>query len=361
MKQPSLQITLIIICVILSIFLQGCAVFDNHLFNPAASHARVDPLFRTADCANYKAPDGRHWLDTIFSSKPSTRNMSSFMFKDICEHQARSIIDSSVERIRKERVGNDVVERPYLDKDGDKNVIERDRLYFKICEPASGVMSSSDCLNYLVNKSDEICEIHKSHIYGNRTAMNTLLGTLAMGAGVAGTMTGASAAHYLAGSAGFITGGQAIMNKEVYQNLITEAILLEIDTNRKSFLNSLAYLNQTTGCSTHGIGEIRRDATKYHNMCSFYDGLASLMNKAGDPDITSVPAVQKLTSEKTGLEEKIEVLKADKKVLDDNTSRSQAQEDKLTEITKKLEAEQKKLATINEILANFVHATGATK
>ena len=130
-------------------FLYGCALIDKHLFNPAASHARIDPLFRTPDCAKYVAEDGRHWLKSLLSigendTNFSTRNTSSLFFKESCEHQARSINDAQL-------------------TDGD-------RLYFKYCEgkdiTTSPVQTSTPdkdaCFNYLISKSDEICNTHKS-------------------------------------------------------------------------------------------------------------------------------------------------------------------------------------------------------
>lgn len=255
MKRNTFRHTSIVMTIIL---LQGCALFDKHLFNPAASHARVDPLFRTADCANYNAPDGGHWLSTLFVNR-STRNMSSIFTKGTCEYQRISIVEHD---------GTDTKKDPNLGLLCD---FETSRTFY-----------ATNCINYLISKSDEICELHKSHIYGNRTAMNTLLGALALGSGIAGTMTGASAAHYLAGSAGFITGGQSLMNNEIYRNFVSNAILLEIDNNRKEFLQSLTYRDDNSKNNTVGYGKVRSDALKYHDKCSFYDGLTSLLNKAGD-------------------------------------------------------------------------------
>jgi hypothetical protein len=77
--------------------LYGCAFVDKHLFDPAASHASVDPLFRTAECKEYKAPTGKHWLATLVGwgkEEFSTRNMSSVVVQDICDNQTRSINDN---------------------------------------------------------------------------------------------------------------------------------------------------------------------------------------------------------------------------------------------------------------------------
>ena len=186
--QKYLRISVMLLSVNL---LYGCALIDKHLFNPAASHARIDPLFRTANCARYVAEDGRHWLKSLLSigedKNFSTRNSSSLFIKESCEHQTRSI--------------NDV---PLRTEDGTEKLTDGDRLYFKYYEPTDSNQGSAKeagkaqtlaenkeaCFSYLISKSDEICDYHKSHVYGDRTAMNTVFGALALGSGIAGTMTG---------------------------------------------------------------------------------------------------------------------------------------------------------------------------
>lgn len=333
MIKPALHVALIAIGVSL---LSGCAFVDKHLFNPAASHARVDPLFRTAECKDYKAPNGGHWLATLMgdgkSGSASTRNMSSVFVQDGCDFQTRSI--------------NDV--------DGSE---EEDVLYAKICKPelVAATAGAANCLNYLISKSDEICGIHKSHIYGNRTAMDTTLGILATGAGVAGAMSGVGAAQALAGSAGFLTGSQSLMNEEVYKNYVTEAILLEIDSNRKKFLETIGYLANGQGAGTTadqiGIGRVRRDALIYHEKCSFYDGLVSLLNKAGDKVEKGNAALDKLIGKKQGLEKKISDLEKEIAEITGNSSTDLAKKGHKNSEKKGLE---RQLATVNEIISNFV-------
>lgn len=319
-----------VIFLMLSIaLLHGCALVDKHLFNPAASHARIDPLFRTADCKNYVAPNGRHWLSTLLTG--STRNMSSVAFKDACEHQARAIND-------------------------DQNNTDKDRLYFKLCEADdNSPINPTNCLDYLVSKSNELCNIHKSHIYGDRAAMTVLLGTLAMGAGVAGTMTGGNVTQYLAGSAGFLTGSRAFMDSEIYRNFVTHAILKEIDENRQKFLTDLSYYRKESNDSSKiGIGTLREDALTYHNMCSFYSGLASLLNRPGDKsDIINNSAVKQLNARKDKLNEDIKALEA-------KISGAKDGDPKETWIDE-LKAKKQELAAINEALAAVVTDASKTK
>jgi len=375
----------------------GCAVIDEHLYDPAASHARVDPLFRTAECQNYRAPDGQHWGKSLLEG--STRNISSLFFKDTCGYQARSIVefsgdpknqgydqylnycinnlsgqetkdqealkaaesnlttdkakaefdkseaDLSLTQANQNQAEADIAkanaakdkssasiaianklqtqaDASKLLADANKATFQKSQLAAKASElkyntlldrvNGSWQSKSISCLKYLTGKSDEICEIHKSHIYGNRAATNTTLQVLATGAGIAGAMTGVgAAAPLLSGSAGFLTGTQAIMDKEVYLNTVTQAVIQEINTNREKFLNTkLADYEKST--RPLYIGEIRADAIDYHNKCSFYDGLLSLINGAGDKKVVeSNPALDRLISQKAQLTEKITQIKTE--------------------------------------------------
>ena len=317
-------------------FLYGCALIDKHLFNPAASHARIDPLFRTADCARYIPEDGRHWLTSLLF-KQTTRNASSLFIKESCEYQTRSI--------------NDV---PLRAEAGVEDLTDGDRLYFKYCEPtAPNAGQALDgnkeaCFSYLISKSDEICDYHKSHIYGDRTAMNTVLGALALGSGIAGTMTGTTITQYLAGSAGFITGSQSLMNNEICRNFVTNAILKEIDANRTKFL---ADVNNSKSSTLSNFGAIRSVALQYHHKCSFYDGLASLLNKAGENNILSNPTVQYLANQKKLKQEEKNRLTVEIETLSGMAPKDEAT---INKKTAELNAAEKDIAKLESILASLI-------
>lgn len=278
-------------------------MIDKQLLVPASQHAKVNPLFRTADCKDYVMPTKK----LISEGLLELNGKGGFLVKDPCEHQALAI--------------NDL----YDDSDAITKKAQQDNLYDKMCHNDSGEFrpgGARNCLNYLISKSNEICELHKSHIYGDRTVTNTILGTLALGAGIAGTMTGAGAAHFLAGSAGFLTGSQALMDKEIYRNFVFHAILVKIDTNRSKFLKSsgLAYLDDNKDDSKIGYAKVRNDAVGYHNLCSFYDGLKSLMDEAGvsnNTELASPLLIERTKLRKQFVENEIKKLEA--KLNDSNT------------------------------------------
>lgn len=331
MKTGFFRILFALICVFL---LYGCAVIDKQVLVPASQHAKVNPLFRTADCKNYEMPT-KGLIREIFISEDKEKGGGGgggFFVKDPCEHQVLAI--------------NDISEDPK----------KTDNLYLKMCPVTPSDPDNKfgkegtarNCLNYLISKSNEICELHKSHIYGDRTVSNTILGTLALGAGIAGTMTGAGAAHFLAGSAGFLTGSQALMDKEIYRNFVFHAILVKIDANRTKFLKSpgLAYLDEHNDDSKIGYAKVRNDAVEYHNMCSFYDGLKSLMDEAGVSKTTE-PA-NSMDIERTKLRK--QVVEKEIKELEEKLKNS-SDPDKQKQIEKDLKHKNGELLLINERLA----------
>lgn len=318
------------------VLMNGCAFIDTHLFDPAATHARVAPLFRSPECERYQSADGGHWLSTLFSDG-STRNMSSMFFKSDCEYQSKSIKDS---------------ELGWISKKSQDTQKQNDDLL--ICGSSA---SESSCFNYLLSRSDEICDVHKSQIYGNRTAMNTIFQILATGAGIAGSMSGAGAAQALAGAAGFLTGGQAIMNEEIYQNLVTQAILKEIEDSQQTYKTEKQseYSSIHTNNSPINFGKIRLDAIEYHNKCSFYTALTSLLNRSSKGN-TSNKALSVLTKKKEDVDSAITDLESKLKATDPKPTTNEL--NKLNDSLTKLKIRQSALdAIISQVVVEENKAT----
>ena len=142
-----------------------------------------------------------------------------------------------------------------------------------------------ECAAYLEVASDKICNVHLSKIFGNRAVTNATLGILASGAGIAGGLVSGTAANALSGSAGFITADRSILNEEVYRNYVAEAIIKEIIDNRKTIkANILADIVKESSSASGILGpqELLQRVLEYHNNCSFYAGLTSLLGKAGE-------------------------------------------------------------------------------
>ena len=141
------------------------------------------------------------------------------------------------------------------------------------------------------------------------------------------------------------------MDNEVYRNFVTNAILKEIDANRTKLLADVNNSKNSNPPALSDFGTIRSLALQYHHKCSFYDGLASLLNKAGENNILSNPTVQYLANqkkfkleEKTKLTAEIEVLK--KATPKDDT--------KINEKTAQLNEVDKDIAKLDTLLASLV-------
>lgn len=297
-----------VLCLALGNQLVGCAYVNRHFLTPAAEYARVEPLFRTESCVEYKP----EWYDLYHN----------FLVPHECENQVDAGSIGEIKELPPKAACEKAL--PSTNPASLKGYEDRHAVH--------------ECVAYLIMRSDAICEVHKSYIYSNRTVMNMSLGLLAAGTGIAGGLVGGlGAANALSGSAGFLTGARSLMNEEVYRNYIAEAIIREIDENRReslSLLNSRYLSNalivpkgrerqtgNTTETDTGSLNQvqagvytssqIKRDVLGYHHLCSFYSGLASLLSKAGQKTISSDPRsaiteqVAELATRAEKLDEKI--------------------------------------------------------
>ena len=64
-------------------------MIDKQLLVPASQHAKVNPLFRTADCKDYVMPTKK----LISEGLLELNGKGGFLVKDPCEHQALAIND----------------------------------------------------------------------------------------------------------------------------------------------------------------------------------------------------------------------------------------------------------------------------
>jgi hypothetical protein len=260
-----LKIALTTICAI-TMGLTGCALVNHTMLEPAADYAKVQPLFRSAECQS--------WIENHANSNNAKWN-GWFGFFDVyhnifaphqCEDQFASVPAT--------------VNKP--SNDG-KNTDTVDMASVTVCnETGQNKANRNSCVAYLLAESDKICAIHKASIQSNRVVGNTVLGILAAGAGAAGGgVPGLAAAKALSLSAGFLTGAGSMINEEVYRNQLTTAIIKEIDTNRAAEESSISQ-HKSNPYEGFTLQEAMREVQKYHDKCSFYDALASLLNKAGD-------------------------------------------------------------------------------
>ena len=251
----------------------GCAFVDRTILRPSAEMARVPPLFRTSDCVGYIAPKGNAWWD-----------WHNPFIKNSCEEQKLSIYTPPV-TANGNPEGNTSTEALSSPTDNTS--------FSQICKPEVTGDDLKECAAFLMRMSDEICNVHLSKIFGDRAVTNVTLGILAAGAGIAGGIVpGLVAANALSGASGFLTGTRSLLNEEVYRNYVAEAIIKEIKGNRDRL--AIDIQNGIIGKAPKdnqlvGVEQVALKVSRYHNECSFYAGLSSLLGKAGLPKESFAP------------------------------------------------------------------------
>jgi hypothetical protein len=262
----SMMIVFVLVAIAVS---SGCAVIDRTMLKPAAEASRVPPLVRSALCKEYKFSTGKkNALDPTGWNNP--------LFKNDCEGQEETVAESEL-----------------------------------LSEPCDGT-NLKECAAFLERKSEAICSVHLSKIFGNRAVTNVTLGTLATATGIAGGIATGGAANALSGSAGFLTAGRSLFNEEIYRNYVAEAVIKEIVNNREASKAAIAEgvtlgegsdVERNSVNAITGPQQVIQRVIEMHDQCSFYAGLTSLLGKAGKDDYA--------VNLKTGVAAHIEYLKGE--------------------------------------------------
>lgn len=264
--KPIKYSTIIIVFVVMS-SLSGCASIDRNILAPAADASRVPPLIRTEECSGFD------YTETL---------MRNPFWRNPCEIQKFSLKVSEVNTAMNSECPEDITS------------IKDNKAMLR------------ECAAYLEVASDKICTVHLSKIFGNRAVTNATLGIVASGAGIAGGLVSGTAANALSGSSGFLTADRSILNEEIYRNYVAEAIIKEIIDNRNNLKNSILadiVAGPDSASAILGPQELLQRVLEYHNNCSFYAGLTSLIGKAGNSG-------QRASDVKKNLDDQIATLKA---------------------------------------------------
>ena len=240
--------------------MSSCAMIDRNILTPAAESSRVPPLFKTSECATY----------TYDKTK------INLFVKNHCEDQLLSLKYSDAKSSMNSKCPEDI-----------------SRL-------ADQQAKLRECAAYLEVASDKICAVHLSRIFGNRAVTNASLGIMASGAGIAGGLVSGVAANALSGSAGFLTADRSIFNEEIYRNYVAEAVIKEIIDNRKTLKDNILsdiVSNTSSSSGISGQQELTQRVLEYHNACSFYAGLTSLLAKAGSNEMRATDVRKNLNDQ----------------------------------------------------------------
>lgn len=141
----------------------------------------------------------------------------------------------------------------------------------------------------LLARSEEICGKHLADVMA--TAGTVGFGTSWM-AGIFSALAtanpGAAATNYAATSTVINAGGVAF-NANIYQGMVTPAIVREIKKSRDSFLANQAVEFKKIPVDQAPASAARRVALQFHESCSFFNGLAQLVAPQGAASAVSVP------------------------------------------------------------------------
>ncbi|MBO6579820.1 MAG: hypothetical protein JJ871_11100 [Thalassospira sp.] len=176
--------------------------------------------------------------------------------------------------------------------DPENLAIDLDAYYFPGTDEKTGVIAfkeakegsikeRNELQGLILRRSETACQNHKASIYTNAAVFNVSTGFLTSAlAGAGAIVNGEMAASILAGTAALSNSTRSLVNEEVYQQMLSTAIISEIELNRKEFLADI-YTKRSEATTTYTVEDAILDAERYNNLCSFYKGVASLVKKAG--------------------------------------------------------------------------------
>lgn len=154
---------------------------------------------------------------------------------------------------------------------------------FAYVEASKSAQGRNRLQYYLLTKSDEVCIGHKSDILAMASTINSSLsGMTSLLGGLGSIVTGEAATRALSGSAAIFNAWQDNFNQNVYYNNFADAIVKQIDTQRKQVLQEIEP-KKSQDLATYSPEAAVFDVVRYHNLCSFSEGVAALANQDKRP------------------------------------------------------------------------------
>ena len=140
--------------------------------------------------------------------------------------------------------------------------------------------SRNRLMDYLVKRSNIICEAHKASILSNAATANFSLGSVtSVLTGLGAIFTPVSTVRALSGSAAIVNATRSEFNNVFYQNLLSTAIVKSIEEKRTEKYSELAS-RRSEKKDTYSVDEMLSDVIQYHELCSFFTGLVTLTDAA---------------------------------------------------------------------------------
>jgi len=184
--------------------------------------------------------------------------------------------------------------------------------------------------------SNEVCEQHLADAFATSAIVNVTGSVMSMLLAGASSIVSGRAGQNLSGAAAVVAGARTSVNAEVYQGMLIGAIVAEIQGLRSSRHAAIQKRRQEDVAS-YPSAEAIADALSYHDLCSFYVGVASLVKNAGRPERGADPAIQAQADAKAALladvDEQLAAVSQRIKELGEVSEPTQAQRDELSSLT----------------------------
>lgn len=184
----------------------------------------------------------------------------------------------------------------------------------------------------LLTLADNVCAVELSELSGNRRGVNAIMSVLNTSLSTAATIVTGSASTYLSGTATVVGASRDHINAEVYRNAITSSVVRVINEDKDAL--KLEIEKKLEGKEPKiTLEQVVFDANRYHQKCSFYNGLM-LVNEALNNPNKLANSIMAAEHEITRLEQQINASKSTNKEGTDKVANSKvaALEEKIDQL-----------------------------
>jgi hypothetical protein len=130
----------------------------------------------------------------------------------------------------------------------------------------------------LMKESDDVCVKEMGDVSAREAIANTLLGTATSALSTASSIvTGQKLKSWLAGGSAFTNATRDHINAEVYRNVLASAMAKAIDNSRKTERGEIMKRLER-GIDLYAVDMMIADVNRYHQSCSFFNGLALVVD-----------------------------------------------------------------------------------
>lgn len=165
----------------------------------------------------------------------------------------------------------------------------------------------------LATHSDEVCTKELGDISAREAISNTLLGTITSTLStVSSIVTGTKLKSWLSGGAAISSATRDHINAEVFRNVLSNAMAKAIENSRATQMTAIKTALTDDNTENYTIDDAIRDINRYHQTCSFYNGLVLVVDAVNRAGPTIENDYRTLTTAISDLNIQIAQLKQDK-------------------------------------------------